>query len=345
MITNHATNLRDVPHDKLTYLVKEAGQPVFRVKQVEDWLWNKNVCSYEEMKNVPKALREALEAQFSLDTPVEVSKQVSSDGSRKYLLQFEDGTFVETVGMPSGEKLAVCLSTQAGCAMKCAFCATGKTGLIKSLSAAQMYAQVTHVARDFDTRVSSVVFMGQGEPFMNYDQTIAALKMLNRPDGLNIGARHLTVSTCGIVPKILEFAKLDEQYTLAISLHSTIQSVRDQLMPGVKKYTLGYLKDALHTYTSTTNRRPTYEYAMIDGITDTEESLDALVAFCEGDLCHVNLIRLNEIPSSPFKPSKQGRVQSFVNRLTHAGVETTVRESRGQDIDAACGMLSQKHRS
>lgn len=340
--TTRSRDIRLLTLEELQDLVKELGQPAFRAKQLNEWIHDKNVCSFDEMTNLPAALREKLSERFSFNVPVELVKQVSKDGSRKYLLQFSDGVSVETVGMPNRSKLAVCISSQAGCAMGCAFCATGLAGLSRSLTAQEMVDQVLHVARDFGERVTSVVFMGQGEPFANFDATVQALRILNDPDGLAIGARHLTVSTCGVIPGIRRFAELPEQFTLAISLHSAIQGTRNQLMPGVKKYTLLRLHEAIQLYVEKTGRRPTYEFAMIDGINDTNPEMQALVDFCAGTLCHVNLIQLNNIPDSPFRPSPIEKVESLQRRLTMHGVETTIRNSRGSDIDAACGQLKQR---
>lgn len=340
--TTRSRDIRLLTLEELQDLVKELGQPAFRAKQLNEWIHDKNVCSFDEMTNLPAALREKLSERFSFNVPVELVKQVSKDGSRKYLLQFSDGVSVETVGMPNRNKLAVCISSQAGCAMGCAFCATGLAGLSRSLTAQEMVDQVLHVARDFGERVTSVVFMGQGEPFANFDATVQALRILNDPDGLAIGARHLTVSTCGVIPGIRRFAELPEQFTLAISLHSAIQGTRNQLMPGVKKYTLLRLHEAIQLYVEKTGRRPTYEFAMIDGINDTNPEMQALVDFCAGTLCHVNLIQLNNIPDSPFRPSPIEKVESLQRRLTMHGVETTIRNSRGSDIDAACGQLKQR---
>lgn len=340
--TTRSRDIRLLTLEELQDLVKELGQPAFRAKQLNEWIHDKNVCSFDEMTNLPAALREILSERFSFNVPVELVKQVSKDGSRKYLLQFSDGVSVETVGMPNRNKLAVCISSQAGCAMGCAFCATGLAGLSRSLTAQEMVDQVLHVARDFGERVTSVVFMGQGEPFANFDATVQALRILNDPDGLAIGARHLTVSTCGVIPGIRRFAELPEQFTLAISLHSAIQGTRNQLMPGVKKYTLLRLHEAIQLYVEKTGRRPTYEFAMIDGINDTNPEMQALVDFCAGTLCHVNLIQLNNIPDSPFRPSPIEKVESLQRRLTMHGVETTIRNSRGSDIDAACGQLKQR---
>lgn len=340
--TDRARDIRLLDLEELQNLVKELGQPAFRAKQLNEWIHEKNVCSFDEMTNLPVAMREKLSERFSFNVPVELVKQVSKDGSRKYLLQFADGVSVETVGMPNRNKLAVCISSQAGCAMGCAFCATGLAGLSRSLTAQEMVDQVFHVSRDFGERVTSVVFMGQGEPFANFDATIDALRALNDPDGLAIGARHLTVSTCGVIPGIRRFAELPEQFTLAISLHSAVQGTRNQLMPGVKKYTLPRLHEAIQLYVEKTGRRPTYEFAMIDGINDTNPEMQALIDFCAGTLCHVNLIQLNNIPDSPFRPSPIEKVETLQRRLTMHGVETTIRNSRGSDIDAACGQLKQR---
>lgn len=339
---HHLPDIRTLSSKELSQVVSELGQPAFRAKQLSEWLFDKNVCSFEEMTNLPKAFREQLAEHFVFAVPTEVVKQVSKDGSRKYLLQFPDGVAVETVGMPSRNRLSVCISTQAGCNMGCAFCATGLAGLTRSLTAQEMVDQVVHVSRDLGERVTSVVFMGQGEPFANFNETVRALRMLNIEHGLNIGARHLTVSTCGIIPNIRAFADLPEQFTLAVSLHSAIQSTRNQLMPGVKKYTLVRLHEALQLYTEKTGRRPTYEFAMIEGINDTNPEMNALCDFCEGTLCHVNLIQLNDIPDSPFKPSPMKKVEELQRRLQMRGVETTIRNSRGSDIDAACGQLKQR---
>lgn len=340
--TDRARDIRLLDLEELQNLVKELGQPAFRAKQLNEWIHEKNACSFDEMTNLPVAMREKLSERFSFNVPVELVKQVSKDGSRKYLLQFADGVSVETVGMPNRNKLAVCISSQAGCAMGCAFCATGLAGLSRSLTAQEMVDQVLHVSRDFGERVTSVVFMGQGEPFANFDATIDALRALNDPDGLAIGARHLTVSTCGVIPGIRRFAELPEQFTLAISLHSAVQGTRNQLMPGVKKYTLPRLHEAIQLYVEKTGRRPTYEFAMIDGINDTNPEMQALIDFCAGTLCHVNLIQLNNIPDSPFRPSPIEKVETLQRRLTMHRVETTIRNSRGSDIDAACGQLKQR---
>lgn len=340
--TDNKTDIKSLSHNELETLIHDLGQPKFRTKQIEEWLWQKNVTSFEEMTNLPKSLRDALSEHCYFNNVRELTKQVSSDGSRKYLLQFSDGNSVECVGMPSKNRLSVCISTQAGCGMACSFCATGKSGLKRSLTASEMYDQVAHVQSDFGTRVSSVVFMGQGEPFANYNQTVKALRLLNSPEGMGIGARHLTVSTCGVIPNIYKFASEPEQFTLAVSLHSAVQKTRDFLMPGVKRYSLLRLWDAMQAYVDKTGRRPTYEFALISGINDTDDELAALCDFASDTLAHVNLIMLNEVPGSLYKPSTQERAQTFIHRLNQSGVEATLRNSRGNDISAACGQLRQQ---
>lgn len=335
-------DIHSLTHGQLSALMEELGQPSFRTKQVEEWVWEKNARSFDDMTNLPKALRAALSERCQLGGTSEAAVQVSEDGSRKYLMRLSDGATVECVGMPTGNRLTVCASTQAGCAMGCAFCATGAAGLTRSLTAGEIYEQVMHVRDDFQTRVTSVVMMGQGEPFMNYDATLAALRKLNSPEGAGIGARHLTVSTCGIIPNIMRFAKEPEQFTLAVSLHSAVQKTRNLLMPGVRRYTLLRLYDAMGEYVDLTGRRPTYEYALIKGINDNDEELAALCDFCRDNLSHVNIIKLNEVKGSKFAPASDARANEFVRRLAQVGVEATIRNSRGADIDAACGQLRQR---
>ncbi len=314
---NSLTDLRSLSHSQLVDLVQSLNAPQFRVKQIEEWLWQKNTKSIDDMSNLPLTLRSKLACKFTVRGAVETARQESSDGSRKYLLRFFDGTSVECVGLPSKNRLTVCVSTQAGCAMGCAFCATGASGFIRNLSSAEIYSQVLHVRDDFNTRVTGVVMMGQGEPFMNYDATIAALRRLNSPNATGIGARHLTVSTSGVIPMIYKFSKEPEQFTLAVSLHSAIQKTRDALMPGVRKYSLLHLHEAMLNY--------------------------ALCDFCRGTLSHVNLIRLNKVADLPFQPAADTRADEFLRTLERNGVEATIRKSRGSDIDAACGQLHQMH--
>ena len=341
-MSDNRTDIRTLTRDELRGALSELGEPAYRAKQVEEWVWKLNAASFDEMTNISKSLRSKLSERFSVGGVTELARQESVDGSRKYLLGLADGESVECVGMPSGRRLSVCVSTQAGCGMGCAFCATGAAGLRRSLTAEEIYAQAAYVAHDFGSRVTSVVLMGQGEPFANYDNSLKAMRLLNSPDAMGIGARHITVSTSGIIPMIAKFANEPEQFTLAVSLHSAVQKTRNELMPGVRRWSLIHLYEVMGTYADKTGRRPSYEYALISGVNDTDSELEALVDFCRDTLCHVNLIQLNEVPGSQFKPSSPTRANEFVRRLHSVGVEATVRESRGADIDAACGQLRQR---
>lgn len=334
--------IKALSREGLEALVAELGEPRFRARQIEQWLYRHGVRSYEEMTNIGAGLRGSLADRLPLHFPEVVERRESFDGTRKYLLRLGDGTTVETVGLPAGKsRLTVCFSTQAGCAMACSFCATGRAGLTRDLAPGEMVDQVMVVAEDFGRRVTNVVAMGQGEPFANYDNTLAALRFMNSPEAMGIGARHITVSTCGLLPGIRRFAEEPEQFTLAISLHSAVQTTRDRLMPGVRGFALPALHAALHEYTSRTGRRVSLEYALIAGENDTDEELEALVEFARGMLAHVNLIPINPVADTGFARSGESRVRDFVNALSDAGVEATVRTERGSDIEAACGQLKQ----
>ena len=332
-------------------LVCSLDQPKFRAKQLIQWLYQRGVHSYDEMTNLPKQFRAQLAQVVPLVPPVVCDKQVSADGTRKYLLEFADGCRVETVGIPSrafneqGEpkRLTVCFSTQVGCPMKCAFCATGQQGFTRNLTPGEMVWQILVCQDDFGMRVSNVVAMGQGEPFLNYENLVAALHFMNAKDALEIGARHISVSTCGILKGIEAFGHEKEQFTLAVSLHSAIQSVRNKLMPGCKGVPLTQLKEALLHYQQASGRRVSFEYLLIKGVTDTNENLDALIRFCEGLQSHVNLLKVNPVEGSPLEPAAQTRVQAFESSLAKAGIETSIRDSRGADIDGACGQLISSH--
>ena len=332
---------------ELEELVTSLGQPKFRTKQLIQWLYKHGVSSYDQMTNLPAVFRAMLAKDAPLIPPKVVDRQVSADGTRKFLLELADGNQVETVGIPSRDsnaqgvprRLTVCFSTQVGCPMRCSFCATGREGFTRNLVPGEMVWQVITCQNEFGMRVSNVVAMGQGEPFLNYDNVIAALHFMNAPDALGIGARHISLSTCGILPGIRKFGEEGEQFTLAVSLHSAIQHTRDQLMPGCMGTSLESLHDALLAYQRASGRRITFEYLMIDGQTDTNASLEALVDFCQGIQSHVNLLKINHIDGSPFEPTPANRLNWFLHALENAGIETTIRDSRGSDIDGACGQL------
>jgi len=338
-----AAGIKALDRAGLESLVAELKQPRFRTKQLERWLYSRGARSFEEMTDLPAGLRETLAGRLALPTAEIVTRQDSADGTRKYLVRFADGIAVEVVGLPTTDRLTVCFSTQAGCAMGCAFCATGKAGLARNLGPGEMVDQIRLVAADFGRRVTNAVAMGQGEPFANYDATLGALRFLNgADDDIVIGARHITVSTCGLVAGIRRFAEEPEQFTLAISLHSAVQATRDRLMPGVSGIDLQMLRSTLVTYAEKTGRRPSLEYALIDGINDTDEELAALIRFAKHKLVHVNLIPVNPVVESGFRRSNDARIRTFERGLRDAGIEVSLRAERGTDIDAACGQLRQR---
>lgn len=340
-----ATSIKTYSLPQIEAIIADYGLPRFRAKQLHQWLHTHHAKSYDEMTNLPKDLRQKLAHDYPLATTEIVERQVSADGTRKYVVRFADGALVEMVGIPTFdeegvvEKLTVCFSTQAGCAMGCAFCATGQEGFTRNLTADEMVDQVVLVGEDFEARVSNVVAMGQGEPFLNVDQLFCALRIMNSPDDLNIGARHITVSTCGICDGIEQMSHIKEQFTLALSLHSARQNIRNDIMPRMKEQPLSSLKDSLTVYIERTNRRITLEYLMLEGVNDSDIDLNALISFCDGLLCHINLIPFNTVPGLSFTPTKEERLQRWQNALSEAGIETTIRRSRGSDIAGACGQL------
>lgn len=344
-------NIKSLTRDELDKLLKDLGQPRFRAAQLEEWIYARRCLSFDEMTNLPSSLRNDLSSMYSLSLPRTIAFQESVDGTRKYLFGFPDGVAVESVGIPSsdGNRLTVCVSSQAGCPMACSFCATGHFGFTRNLDPGEIFDQVAMVANDFDRRVSNVVVMGQGEPFANYDNTIDALKKINSKRGLGIGSRHITVSTCGIIEGIQRLSQEPEQFTLAVSLHSAVQPTRDTIMPGVKTHPLSSLRLALEQYTEATGRRFSLEYAPMDQINDDDAHIEALVAFCKGLLCHVNLIPLNPVvpktSDSPFLAQPSGRLQKIERALNRENIECTVRVSKGSDIDGACGQLRQNYPS
>lgn len=356
-----AVDIKTLEVTELEKIFQDLGEPKYRAKQLFEWLHNRNASSYEEMTNLPKALREKLSLDYPLSGISLFDKRVSEDGSRKYVFKLDDGTLVETVGIISSReagidddnefnsknRLTVCFSTQAGCQMKCAFCATGKGGFTRNLSSSEMVDQITAVRDDFakdhdDVRVANVVAMGQGEPFLNYEELIKALHRINTDSVLEIGARRITVSSCGILNGIERFSEEPEQYRLAISLHSADQDTRDELMPALSGQPLSELKKVLQGYNQRKNRRITLEYLMIDGVNDEEEDFKKLIDFCDGLMCHVNLIPFNTVDGFDFHSSSERHIKYWEGRLNECGVPVSIRYSKGSDIAGACGQLVNK---
>lgn len=341
-------DLKSLSHDELEAYIVGLGYPRYRADQIEHLLYSQGAYIISDLDNIPKELRAKLEDDFFIGTLKIIDKQIAEDGTRKYLFELSDGLLVESVGIPSsdGKKLTVCFSSQVGCPMRCSFCATGQSGFTRNLTSGEMFDQVKLVGEDYGRRVTNAVCMGQGEPFLNYDAVLEALRRMNSKKGLGIGARHITVSTCGLMDGIERFAEEPEQFTLAVSLHSPMQETRDKLMPGVANTPLDELRIAIKEYGERTGRRPSLEYAPIEGQNDDDAHIDALVDFCKGMLCHVNLIPLNPIDNERpdmemSKPSK--RLGEFSRALEANRIEHSIRRSRGKVIDGACGQLRQRH--
>ena len=321
---------------------KQKGLPAFRAKQVYSWL-HKGVRSYEEMTNLPQTLRQQLQQEHPLYAPQVVRKQESKlDGTIKYLWRLEDGNCVETVMMRYHYGNTVCISTEVGCRMGCAFCASTLGGLVRPLEAHEMLDQVLFTQIDSGLPVSHIVLMGIGEPLDNFDNVLRFLELVNSEDGMNISMRHISLSTCGLVPKIDELAKRKLQISLAISLHGPNNKKRSKVMPVNRAYPIEELLAACHRYYDATGRRIHFEYAMIDGLNDTEEDAKELLRRLKGLGAHVNLIPLNHVEESPLKPSSKKAVARFQQILEAGGVTATVRRTLGGDIDASCGQLRRK---
>ena len=324
-------------------VLKAWGQPAFRAKQVFTWL-HKGVGSYQEMTNLPQSLRQQLEESYPLYRPQVVRKQQSQkDGTIKYLWRLSDGNCVETVLMRYHYGNTVCISTEVGCAMGCAFCASTLGGLVRRLEPHEMLDQVLFTQIDSGLPVSHIVLMGIGEPLDNFDNVLRFLELVNSPDGMNISMRHISLSTCGLVPKIDKLAEHKLQLTLSVSLHSPTNEIRNTIMPVNKAYPVEALLAACRRYYEATGRRISFEYAMIHGVNDTEAAAKQLLLDLKGLPAHVNLIPLNHVEESPLKPSTRQAVQRFQQILEDGGVPATVRRTLGGDIDASCGQLRRKY--
>ena len=335
-------NLKSMTLGEMTQLFKEMGQPAFRAKQIYTWL-HKGVRGYDEMTNLPKPLRERLARDYPIHAPQVVRKQESQrDGTIKYLWQLSDGNCVETVLMRYHYGNTVCISTEVGCRMGCAFCASTLGGLVRRLEPFEMLDQVLFTQVDSGQPISHIVLMGIGEPLDNFDNVMRFLELVNSPEGMHISMRHISLSTCGLVPKIDELAKRNLQLTLSVSLHAPNDAVRDTIMPVNRAYPSQELLDACRRYYAATSRRISFEYAMINGVNDRPEDARELLRRMKGLPCHFNLIPLNHVEESPLKPSTREAVAAFQKILEDGGIPATVRRTLGGDIDASCGQLRRK---
>ena len=333
--------------DELEVWLKEHGEKPFRAAQIYDWLYNKRVKTFEEMLNLSKGLREKLEANFVLTTLSTIVKQESKDGTIKFLFQLQDGYSIETVLMRHDYGNSICVTTQVGCRIGCTFCASTLGGLKRHLMAGEIVEQVVKVQQQLDEtneRVSSIVIMGIGEPFDNYDAMMNFLKIVNNDKGLNIGARHITVSTSGIVPKIYEFADEGMQINFAVSLHAPNQEARQKLMPIARAYKLDELLEAVRYYTKKTGRRVTFEYGLMSGENDSVEVAEELAALIKNIKCHVNLIPINYVPERDYIRTSRSKIFEFEKTLKKNGINVTIRREQGADIAAACGQLRAQER-
>ena len=329
----------DLTNDELLKWCLDNGYPKFRAGQIMKWL-NSGVTDTSKMTNIPAAMRDKLNEDFLFSDMKIIDEFVSKiDGTRKLVYLLPDGNIIETVIMRYKTGLSICISSQAGCKMGCSFCASAKAGFGRSLTAGEMAAQVLMSQDHIGEKIRTVVVMGIGEPFDNYDNLISFIKIMNDPDGINMGARHITVSTCGLVPKIREFTKLRLQVNLAISLHAPNDELRRELMPVASAYSINELMGACREYVNSTGRRITFEYSLFNEVNDTFACAEQLAGLLKGLNCHVNLIAANEFPGSPYKRSTKGRVEAFRNALENKGINATLRREMGTDIMAACGQL------
>ena len=334
------TDIKSMTQEELTAWLKELGEPAFRAKQIFRWLY-RGVRSFDEMTDLSKALREKLAGAALLTPPTVARKQVSAqDGTIKYLWELADGNCVESVLMRYQHGNTVCISCQVGCRMGCAFCASTIAGKVRDLTPAEMIDQVLFTQIDSGAPISNIVLMGIGEPLDNFDTVMRFLTLVNHPEGMNIGMRHISLSTCGLVDKIDKLAQYGLQLTLSVSLHAPDDETRSKIMPVNRSVGVEKLMDTCRRYVQATGRRISYEYAMIDGVNDSDAQADQLARLLKGTLGHVNLIPLNDVEESPLKPSR--RVAAFQKRLERQGVTVTVRRKLGSDIDASCGQLRRK---
>lgn len=336
-------NLLDYDLCDLKNWMGENAESSFRAKQVFDWIY-KGVWEFDNMKNIPSSTQDKLKKNFYIEIPKAVKSYMSSlKDTCKYLLKFRDGNMIECVIMKYNYGNSICLSTQVGCRMGCRFCASTIDGMVRNLTCGEILSEILCVQKESGQKISNIVLMGSGEPLDNYDNVVKFVNIVNSDYGLNIGQRHITLSTCGIVPKIKEFADLELQVTLAVSLHSPYDKSRREMMPIAYKYSISDIMDACRYYISKTGRRITFEYALVKGVNDSEEYADKLGELLKGMLCHVNLIPINEVKEKQYFKSSPHVIKLFENILAKKGIETTVRREMGSDINAACGQLKRRY--
>jgi len=337
------TNILDLNLVELKQWMKSNYEPEFRAKQVSDWIY-KDIWRFESMNNIPQGLKEKLQSNFYIGIPELIEEHTSKlNDTRKYLFALNDGNLIESVVMKYKHGNSICISTQVGCRMGCKFCASTIGGMIRNVTSGEMLSQVMKSQHLIGERISNVVLMGSGEPFDNFENVIKFLEVVNSENGLNIGQRHITISTCGIVPKIKEFADIDLQTTLAISLHAPTDEIRMLSMPIANKYSIAEIIDACKYYINKTNRRITFEYALVKDLNDSKRDAEKLSVLLKDMLCHVNLIPVNEIEENELKRSSNDDITEFKRVLENNNIQVTIRREMGLDINAACGQLRRSY--
>lgn len=335
-------SLRNYTLEEMVDLMKTEKLPGFRGKQIFEWV-QKGVMAFQDMKNIPKTIQDQLSEKYAVANMEILEVMASKDGTRKYLMRLLDGNIIECVLMRYKHGNTICVSTQVGCRMKCSFCASTVHGLERQLNAGEILGQVLTVSNDIQERIGNIVLMGSGEPLDNYDQVLKFIHLVNHPKGLNIGMRSITLSTCGIVPKIQALMAEKLQITLAVSLHASDDDTRSQLMPVNKSYSLAELLAVCKQYAEVTGRRVTFEYALIEGKNDSRSEAIKLGLLLRDIHCHVNLIPINPVVETTFKATDNDHARAFQQVLKQYGIEATIRRELGSDIDAACGQLRNKH--
>ncbi len=330
--------------EELEEALIDMKEPKFRAKQIFIWLHQKLADDFDKMTNISKELRERLKEKFKIRKIEILDKLISEDGTTKYIFKLEDGLIIESVLMKYSYGNAVCISSQVGCRMGCKFCASTLDGLERNLFASEMLMQIYKIQEDSKERVRSIVLMGSGEPFDNFDNFLKFIELINHKDGLNIGQRHITVSTCGIVPKIYELADKQMQINLALSLHAPTDEKRKSIMPIANKYSLKEIVQACKYFAQKTKRRVTYEYALISSVNDTKEDIENITKLLKHSLAHINLIPVNDVKERNYIKSSKEHIREFSNALSNNGIETTVRRELGSDINAACGQLRRRYK-
>ncbi len=335
-------NIKNLTLEELEGALRDMGEPKYRGRQIFKWIYEKGPEDFNSMTNLPKALADELSRRFTLNSFQGVEKHLSADGTIKLVFKLDDNKYVETVIISSGRRSTICISTQVGCRFGCVFCASGMDGFQRDLTTAEMLDQILYAKFCLNQNLTNYVFMGMGEPLDNYDNLIRAIKVMNHEDGLEIGARRITISTCGIIPAIKKLKTINTQINLSISLHAGTNKLRDKIMPINKTYSLNPLIDAVNDYAKASNRIITIEYILIKSLNDSIADANALTGISRKLRAKVNIIPYSPVPGVSLSPPLKKAVEKFVNRLTESGVNVTIRISKGKDINAACGQLAGK---